>query len=45
VGDWQGERNRQQPGWSPGQAILNDNGAREPEHHFHQPVPITVRIV
>jgi hypothetical protein len=35
---------RQQVGWSPGQAILNDTGAREPEHTFYQPVPITARI-
>jgi len=35
----------QQLGWSPGQAILNDTGAREPEHTFHQPVPIVARIV
>jgi hypothetical protein len=34
-----------QPGWSPGQRILNDIGAREPEHTFHQPVPIVARIV
>jgi hypothetical protein len=31
--------------WSPGQAILNDTGARQPEHTFHQPVPIVARIV
>jgi hypothetical protein len=31
--------------WSPGQAILDDTGAREPEHTFHQPVPITARVV
>jgi hypothetical protein len=36
---------RQQVGWSPGQAILNDTGAREPEHTFGQPVPVTARIV
>jgi hypothetical protein len=34
-----------QPGWSPGQAIINDTGARVPEHTFNQPVPITARIV
>lgn len=34
-----------QPGWSPGQAILNSTGAREPEHTFGQPVPITARVV
>jgi hypothetical protein len=34
-----------QPPRSPGQAILNDTGARQPEHSFHQPVPITARIV
>jgi hypothetical protein len=33
------------PGWSPGQKILNDTGAREPEHTFRQPVPIKARIV
>jgi hypothetical protein len=27
------------------QAILNSTGARVPEHTFHQPVPITGRIV
>jgi hypothetical protein len=43
VGD---EQDRQRANaWSPGQAILNDTGAREPEHTFHQPVPITARIV
>jgi hypothetical protein len=31
--------------WSPGQKILNDTGARVPEHTFSQPVPITARIV
>jgi hypothetical protein len=36
---------RQQVGWSPGQRILNDTGAREPEHTFPQPVPIVARIV
>jgi hypothetical protein len=46
VGDGQAEQQRQRaPGWSPGQAILNDTGAREPEHTFRQPVPITARIV
>ena len=30
---------------SPGQATLNDTGARRPQHTFHQPVPITARIV
>ena len=34
-----------QPGWSPGQAILNSTGAREPEHTFGQPVPIVARVV
>jgi hypothetical protein len=28
-----------------GQALLNDTGAREPEHTFRWPVPITARIV
>jgi hypothetical protein len=46
VEGWRAERQRQQANaWSPGQAILNDTGAREPEHTFHQPVPITARIV
>jgi hypothetical protein len=45
VGDWQGGERNQQPSWSPGQAILNDTGAREPEHTFNQPLPITARIV
>jgi hypothetical protein len=36
---------RQQLAWSPGQRILNDTGAREPEHTFHHPVPIVARIV
>jgi hypothetical protein len=31
--------------WSPGQRILNGLGARQPEHTFNQPVPITARIV
>jgi hypothetical protein len=31
--------------WSPGQAILNSTGARQPEHTFRQPVPIAARIV
>jgi hypothetical protein len=35
---------RPQVGWSPGQRIVNDTGAREPEHTFHQPVPIVARI-
>ena len=34
-----------QPGWSPGQKILNDTGAREPEHTFRRPVPIVAHIV
>ncbi len=34
-----------QPAWSPGQAILNDTGARVPDHTFNQPVPIVARIV
>jgi hypothetical protein len=34
-----------QVGWSPGQRILNDTGAREPEHTFGQPVPVVARIV
>jgi hypothetical protein len=28
-----------------GQRILNDTGAREPEHTFPKPVPIVARIV
>jgi hypothetical protein len=43
---WRAEQQRQQSNaWSPGQAILNDTGARQPEHTFHQPVPIVARIV
>jgi hypothetical protein len=34
-----------QPGWSPGQRILNSSGAREPEHRLDPPVPVTARIV
>jgi hypothetical protein len=34
-----------QPGWSPGQRILNDQGAREPEHTLHPPVPVVARIL
>jgi hypothetical protein len=46
VEEWQAEQQRQQPNaWSPGQRILNDTGARVPEHTFHQPVPIIARIV
>jgi hypothetical protein len=46
VEGWRAEQQRQQTNaWSPGQRILNDTGAREPEHTFHQPVPITARIV
>jgi hypothetical protein len=33
------------PPWDNGQAILNSTGAREPEHTFRQPVPVTVRVV
>ncbi|HET6921053.1 MAG TPA: hypothetical protein VFI46_16560 [Jiangellaceae bacterium] len=36
---------RQQIGWSPGQAILNDSGARMPTHRLDPPVPVTARIV
>jgi hypothetical protein len=43
---WRAEQQRQRAtGWSPGQAILNDTGARQPEHTFRQPVPITARVV
>jgi len=45
VGDWQPPQTPQQLGWSPGQAILNDTGARQPEHTFYQPVPVVARIV
>jgi hypothetical protein len=31
--------------WSPGQRILNDTGARMPEHTLDPPVPVTARIV
>ena len=34
-----------QPSWTPGQAILNDTGARMPEHTLDPPVPVTARIV
>ena len=44
--EWRAEQQRQQAtGWTPGQAILNDTGAKMPAHTFHQPVPITARIV
>jgi hypothetical protein len=34
------------PPWEAGrQAILNETGARVPEHTFNQPVPIVARIV
>jgi hypothetical protein len=36
---------RQQVGWSPGQRILNDAGAQEPEHLLDPPVPIVARVV
>ena len=43
---WPAEQQRQQTNaWSPGQKILNNTGARVPEHTFNQPVPITARIV
>jgi len=45
VGHWQPPQTPQQLGWSPGQAILNDTGARQPEHTFYQPVPVVARIV
>jgi hypothetical protein len=45
VDDRQPPQTPQQPGWSSGQRILNDAGAREPEHTFHQPVQIVVGIV
>jgi hypothetical protein len=34
-----------QPRWSPGQRILNNAGAREPEHRLDPPVPIVACIV
>ena len=40
-----GESVHSQPGWSPGQAILNDTGARMPEHTLDPQVPIFARIV
>jgi hypothetical protein len=41
VEGWRAEQQRQQTNaWSPGQRILNDTGARQPEHTFHQPVPV-----
>ena len=46
VEGWRAEQQRQQANaWSPGQKILNDTGARVPEHTFNQPVPIVARIV
>jgi hypothetical protein len=33
-----------QPGWSPGQRILNDADAREPEHRLDPPVPVVARF-
>jgi hypothetical protein len=46
VEGWRAEQQRQQTNaWSPGQAILNSTGARQPEHTFKEPVPITARIV
>ena len=43
---WRAEQQRQRTNaWSPGQKILNDTGARQPEHTFHQPVTIVARIV
>jgi hypothetical protein len=45
-GGWRAEQQRQQTdAWSPGQRILNDTGAREPEHALDPPVPIVARIV
>jgi hypothetical protein len=36
---------RPPPPWEAGfQAIVNDRGARRPEHTFAKPVPITARI-
>jgi hypothetical protein len=45
VGDWQGEQNRQQVGWSPGQAIVNSTGAREPRAHLSRAGADRGRIV
>jgi hypothetical protein len=46
VEGWRAEQQRQQTNArSPGQKILNDTGARQPEYTFHQPVPITARVV
>jgi hypothetical protein len=36
---------RRRPAWSPGQAILNDTGARVPEHRQDSPVPIAARVL
>jgi hypothetical protein len=45
-GGWRVEQQRQQTNaWSPGQKILNDTGARVPEHALDPPVPIVARIV
>jgi hypothetical protein len=35
----------QQVGSSPGQAIFDDTGAREPEHTFRQPMPVVAHVV
>jgi hypothetical protein len=42
--DGEQDRKRANP-WSPVQAILNSTGAREAEHTFSRPVPITARVV
>jgi hypothetical protein len=45
VEGWQAEQQRQQTNaWSPGQRILNDTGARMPEHRLDPPVPVVARI-
>jgi hypothetical protein len=43
---WRAEQQRQQTNaWSPGQAVLNSTGARQPVHTVQQPAPIVARIV
>jgi hypothetical protein len=40
-----GDTVHRQPGWPPGQRILNDAGARMPQHTLDPPVPVVARIV
>jgi hypothetical protein len=46
VDPWEAHRRLQASmAHSPGRRILNDAGAREPEHRLDPPVPVTARIV